>query len=186
MSTFYPSHCILFIFKSTGNFTQIHSFSIVHSEQNVNINSWITSYPYPHYNFLLVYFVFFIISRCVAVAFSILAFEKDLTNLKQKADKKMSGYVCNKHNATYKALCAVFTHSLPMPLHQKSHSFAALTRSISESTSRSLNTVLALFHEVFYMYNREEKCDVTYHCTLDLFLKETVIFIVERWKETMG
>ena len=105
-------------------FTQIHSFSIVHSEQNVNINSWITSYPYPHYNFyhtsLLVYLVFFIISRCVAVTFSILAFEKDLTSLKQKADKKMSGYVYDKHNTTYKALCAVFTQ--PMPLHQKSHS----------------------------------------------------------------
>ena len=54
-----------------------------------------------------------------------------MTNLKQKADKKMSGYVYNK------ALCAVFTHLLPMPLHQKSHSFGF--------NNSLLNTVLAHF-----------------------------------------
>ena len=38
----------------------------------------------------------------------------------------MSQFVCNKHNTTWKVLCAVFTHSLF--LYQKSYSFAALTR----------------------------------------------------------
>ena len=43
----------------------------------------------------------------------------------------MSQYVYNKHNTTRKVLRTVFTHSLF--LYQKSDSFAALTRSISDT-----------------------------------------------------
>ena len=41
--------------------------------------------------------------------------------------------VYNKHNTTWKVLCAVFTHSLF--LYQKSHSFAAPARSISDTST---------------------------------------------------
>ena len=48
----------------------------------------------------------------------------------------VSQYVYNKHNTTWKVLSTVFTHSLF--LYQKSYSFAALTRSISDtSTTRA-------------------------------------------------
>ena len=48
----------------------------------------------------------------------------------------MSQYVYNKHNTPWKVLCTVFKHSLF--LYQKSYSFAALTRSISDtSTTRA-------------------------------------------------
>ena len=43
----------------------------------------------------------------------------------------LSQYVYNKHNTTRKVLRTVFTHSLF--LYQKSDSFAALTRSISDT-----------------------------------------------------
>ena len=45
----------------------------------------------------------------------------------------MSQYVYNKHNTTCKVLRTVFTHSLF--LYQKSHSFAALTRLISDTST---------------------------------------------------
>ena len=54
----------------------------------------------------------------------------------------------NKHNTTWKVLCTVFTHSLF--LYQKSYSFAALTRSISDtSTTRASIPYASTFHEVF-------------------------------------
>ena len=76
-------------------------------------------------------------------------------------------YVYNKHNTTYKALCAVFTHSLPMPLHQKSHSFAALTCSISDSTTRCLAKYRPRTLSMKYSTCIIEKRSVTsrYHCS---------------------
>ena len=47
-----------------------------------------------------------------------------------------SQYVYNKHNTTWKVLRTVFAHSLL--IYQKSHSFAALTCLISDtSTTRA-------------------------------------------------
>ena len=76
-------------------------------------------------------------------------------------------YVYNKHNTTYKALCAVFTHSLSMPLHQKSHSFAALTCSISDSTTRCLAKYRPRTLSMKYSTCIIEKRSVTsrYHCS---------------------
>ena len=45
----------------------------------------------------------------------------------------VSQYVYNKHNTTWKVLSAVFPHELF--LYQKSHSFAALTLSISDTST---------------------------------------------------
>ena len=65
----------------------------------------------------------------------------------------MSQYVYNKHNTTWKVLCTVFTHSLF--LYQKSYSFAALTLSISDtSTTRALIPYASTFHEVFSISTR--------------------------------
>ena len=56
------------------------------------------------------------------------------------------------YNTTWKVLCTVFTHSLF--LYQKSYSFAALTRSISDtSTTRAQIPYASTFHEVLSMYN---------------------------------
>ena len=61
----------------------------------------------------------------------------------------MSQYVYNKHNTTRKVLCTVFTDSF---LYQKSHSFAALNRSISDtSTTRAQIPYAHTFCEVFYI-----------------------------------
>ena len=43
----------------------------------------------------------------------------------------MSQYVYNKNKTTWKVLCTVFTHSF---LYQKSYPFAALTRSIPDTS----------------------------------------------------
>ena len=60
----------------------------------------------------------------------------------------MSQYVYNKHNTIWKVLGMVFTHLLF--LYQKSYSFAALTRSISDtSTTRAYIPYASTFHEVF-------------------------------------
>ena len=66
-------------------FSQIHSFSIVHWEQTVNItySSWITSYPYRSFMFLKNVFTKKLILRfrrhfAVSVWRQILAFWKDL------------------------------------------------------------------------------------------------------------
>ena len=70
--------------------------------------------------------------KCVVVNFSI--FER--FKIKRPSKWWMSQYVYNKHNTTWKVLCTVFTHSLF--LYQKSYSFAALSRSISDtSTTRA-------------------------------------------------
>ena len=62
----------------------------------------------------------------------------------------MSQYVYNKHNTPRKVLCAAFTDSLF--LYQKSHSFAVLNRSISDtSTTRAQIPWARTFREVFYI-----------------------------------
>ena len=64
----------------------------------------------------------------------------------------MSQYVYNEHNTTWKVLCTVFTHFLF--LYQKSYSFTALTRSISDtSTTRAYIPYASTFREVFSIYN---------------------------------
>ena len=71
-----------------------------------------------------------------------------------KDDKRefKSQYVYNKHNTTWKVLCTVFTHSLF--LYQKSHSFAALTRSIPDTSTTSAEIPYApSFHEVFSLFS---------------------------------
>ena len=79
----------------------------------------------------------------------------------------MSGYVYNKRNTTYKALCVVFMHSLPMPLHQKSHSFVALTRSFHFGFNNSLPTYRTRTLSMKYSTCIMEKRIVTlrYHCS---------------------
>ena len=66
----------------TGHFTKNHSFLILHSEQNITCNSWITSHPYSHHNFyhtlLLMHFVMLVISRSAAASFSMYVFWKHL------------------------------------------------------------------------------------------------------------
>ena len=49
---FYQGHFVFYL-SYLGDFTQIHSFSIVLWEQTVKTtcSSWITSYPYTHYIF---------------------------------------------------------------------------------------------------------------------------------------
>ena len=70
--------------------------------------------------------------KCVVANFRI--FER--FKIKRPPKLWMSQYVYNTHNTTWKVLCTVFTHSLF--LYQKSYSFAALTRSISDwSTTRA-------------------------------------------------
>ena len=63
---------LLFMFKPVILLFQSFIFVCTFRKKvNISCNSWITSYPYPHYNFterflILIYFVFFVISRCVA------------------------------------------------------------------------------------------------------------------------
>ena len=60
-----------FMFKPVILLKIFHFCLYIPKKVNTSCNSWITSYPYPHYNFterflILIYFVFFVISRCVA------------------------------------------------------------------------------------------------------------------------
>ena len=77
---------------------------------------------------------------------SFVCFTVDKENGKQPAKQQRKGInrtrrklllcflsVYNKHNTRWKVLCTVFTHSLF--LYQKSYSFAALTRSISDTST---------------------------------------------------
>ena len=61
----------------------------------------------------------------------------------------MAQYVYNKQNITRKVFCTVYTHE--MLTYQKSHQFAALTRSISKTpVNNSYGNIRPHFHEVFY------------------------------------
>ena len=61
----------------------------------------------------------------------------------------MAQYVYNKQNITRKVFCTVYTHE--MLTYQKSHQFAALTRSISNTpVNNSYGNIRPHFHEVFY------------------------------------
>ena len=57
-----------------------------------------------------------------------------------------------KKITAWKALCTGFSHSLA--LYQKSHSFAALTRSISDTSRTRVKIPYArAFHEVISIYS---------------------------------
>ena len=79
----------------TGHFTKNHSFLILHSEQNITCNSWITSHPYSHHNFyhtlLLMLFVMLVISRSAVASFSMYVFWR---HLKLKVGKMMNVPEC--------------------------------------------------------------------------------------------
>ena len=94
------------------------------------------------------YYVFIIISWCVAANLSIL----ERFKIKRPPIWWMSQYVYNKHNTTCKMLRTVFTHSLF--LYQKSHSFAALTRSISDTS-----TTQHFPWSILYVFNTRLTCN---------------------------
>ena len=61
-----------------------------------------------------------------------------------------SQYVGNKQITAWKALCTGFSHSVK---YQKSHSFAALTRSISDTAPTRVKIPYArAFHEVISIF----------------------------------
>ena len=92
----------------------------VQKKVNITCNSWIASYPHPYCNVYLVLLILIYLVCHFVVCSSKFWHFRILEGLENKRLAKwwLSQYVYNEHNAMWKALWMVFTHSLF--LYQKS------------------------------------------------------------------